>query len=93
MKFISVIVMLAVSLSMIPVVNAYPHPETAKPSIIELDVCNSSGSAIQISLDMPFICERLCTHVPIKFIGLHETPSSALEPLLIAFREDRPPEF
>jgi hypothetical protein len=92
MKTISVIILIALSLSVIPqtvVVHPYTGTET---SISVLDVCNDSGTGVLSSPDMPFVYECPCKLVSSSFAGTHDIANPVFNLFLVAFQKERPPK-
>lgn len=92
MKSISVIILLAVSLSVMPqTVVVHPYAG-AEASILVLNVCNGSGADILSSTDMPFVYECPCKLVPSGFAGFHNIANPVFNRFLVAFQKERPPK-
>jgi len=92
MKLSSILVLICLSFSIIPLVNIPADRGTSVTSIIALDVCHASFAGIQMSPDIAFIHECQCKPVPIHLSCPHERASSAFKPFLIAFQKEHPPE-
>lgn len=92
MKTISVIILIALSLSTIPqTVVVHPYVGT-EPSISVLNVCNNYGTGVLSSLDMPFINGCPCKLVPSGFAGFHDIANPVFNLFLVAFQKERPPK-
>ncbi len=92
MKTISVIILLALSLSVIPqVVVIHPYAGT-ETSLSVLNVCNGSGTGVLSSTEMPFVYECPCKLVPLSFAGFHDISDTVFNRFLVAFQKERPPK-
>jgi len=92
MKTISVIILLALSLSVTPqaiVINPYAGAEA---SLLTLNVCDNSGSGVLSNPDMPFVYECPCKLVPSGFIGFNDIPNPTFNPFLAALPKEHPPK-
>jgi hypothetical protein len=92
MRLISVIILIALSLSVMPqTVVVHPHAGT-ETSISVLNVCNGSGTGVLSSTDMPFVYECPCKLVPSSFAGFHDIANPVFNRFLVAFQKEHPPK-
>lgn len=92
MKLISIIVLIALSLSVIPqtvVVHPYAGTET---SISVLNVCDGSGTGVLSNSDMPFVYECPFKLVTSGIIGFHDIANPVFNPFLAASQKEHPPK-
>ncbi|MCL4477236.1 MAG: hypothetical protein M1508_13620 [Nitrospirae bacterium] len=55
MKLISLMALFLLAFSAIPLVHVSPRAEASAPTVMALDVCNTSGSTVHTSVDFPFM--------------------------------------
>lgn len=95
MKIAGVLLLFAVSLSIMPPLHSVgsPSPEGDKALIFTLDVCSKSGQAVSSNTDMPSISETpgICSSP--AFAGFHKVCNPSFIPSLISSKKGRPPRF
>ncbi|MCL5021844.1 MAG: hypothetical protein M1497_00465 [Nitrospirae bacterium] len=91
MKFAAVLVIVALSVSTVPLVRCLPA-EVSLPSLATLDVCDSAGSGLQATPDIPFISECRCSLLQTGPDGRHAAPRITFRFFLITSLPERPPE-
>jgi len=91
MKLISLAVLSLLVFSAIPLVHVSPLSEVSTPSLIALDVCSTSGSAVHAGVDLPFMCESQVNTVPERSSVLQEITGLPFQLSLFTFQLERPP--
>jgi hypothetical protein len=92
MKLVSVIVLLVLVLSAIPLVHSCPRAEASVPSLMTLDVCNVSGNVISVNADSPVLQESSCNLCPLVLWGHTEVIYSPCKLSVVFFQLERPPK-
>jgi len=92
MKLISLMALFLLAFSAIPLVHVSPRAEASAPTVMALDVCNTSGSTVHTSVDFPFMCESTVKPFPERFAVLHEVAELPLKSSLPTFQGEHPPE-
>jgi hypothetical protein len=92
-RILSIIVIVAVVLSMVPLVYISPAQGSGATCFVTLDVCHATAAGLQSNVDTPFVCE--CPSKPFflmsSFLGETSGPLAGY-PLIVLDRE-KPPEF
>jgi hypothetical protein len=92
MKLISLAVLLLLVFSTVPLVHVSPHSEASTPSLMALDVCTASGSAVHASVDLPFMCESPVKSLPEISSVLYDAAGLSFQLPLFTFQLERPPK-
>lgn len=93
MKWSAVLLLLTIAFS-----SALPTPMAARsrrgagPHIGTLDVCRSAVPALSAKGAMPCMPESSCRHCPLLSAGPLPVDSLSFRPLMIVFRDERPPK-
>ncbi len=93
MKAVSLAVLFLLVLSAVPLVHVSPRSEASVPSLMALDVCAASGSALYASPDFPYMGERTVCFFPESSSVLHEIAELPFPLHLPAVQLERPPRF
>jgi hypothetical protein len=91
MRKVSIVVLLAVIISLIPPAGLCAYKENKTPSFAALNVCHINPAG-NISNDMPFIYESPYRHYKAGFAFIYEGRRLAFVTFLGPFRAERPPE-
>jgi len=73
-------------------INVNFHPGNKTASILTLDVCDGSGSALSARADIPCVLECPCALSLIESSFKYVAANSVFTPFLIAFQQERPPK-
>jgi hypothetical protein len=92
MRVLSVIVIFAVALSMVPLVYVSLASGSSTPCFVTLDVCHTSAAGLQTNVDTPFVCECPCKLVSLMSSFLGETSGPFAGYPLVVFEREKPPE-
>lgn len=92
MRLISVIVLLALVLSAIPLVHNYSSAEASVPALTSLDVCDTSGNVISVNADSPALQESCCNLFPPVLWGHAEITYTPVKLFAVFFQLERPPK-
>ena len=92
MRFTSIIILLALLFSIVPMVSVGIRQRAETTSIVSLDVCHNQAPEIFAGPDVLFTCENAGIFVPLRSSCAWEQPKPLSEGFLIACREDQPPE-
>jgi hypothetical protein len=92
MKLQTIIVLLAIALSVVvpPVLPFIAHGGAA--SIGTLDVCHSAAPALSSNGEMPCVNECPCRILPSELTSVVGINNPSCKPIVIAFCDERPPE-
>lgn len=61
-------------------------------SLLTLDVCNASGSALSAHADLTFVCEGPCKLTACDAIRRYDFSNHVFTPFLVSFQQERPPK-
>lgn len=92
-KALSIMILLALSFSLIPLTNVTPPADTSPPVIFTLDVCAAQSAGINAAADIPFVHECLCKFLELNAGGLALPSDYSFKPFLFASQAEHPPEF
>ncbi|MBI4686855.1 MAG: hypothetical protein HY756_03620 [Nitrospirae bacterium] len=92
MKLVSIIILIALGLSIMPLTSIQPYQDNDTLSILTLNVCKNSESGSLTSMDMPFISESLCSHTLSILIKFIEPSNTSVNLPLVATRLELPPK-
>jgi len=91
MRLLSFILVIIIGLmTLTPAPALYPHTGHAMVSIQAFDICHNAGSGI--SVDLPdFIHEGSHNPRPVLIVDVRGSSDPIFTPLLVSFRDERPP--
>ena len=92
MKVRSLLILIALSLSIFSPFSVSINPSDGHSYIINLDVCHASGSAASISADTPALQESLCSLCAPGLWDYAEIIGLLRKPSLVLFDLKRPPK-
>ncbi len=93
MKWMAVIVLLAIALSIvIPPSLSMMIADKGHSRIGTLDVCHSAAPALSSDGDMPCMNETVCRPLRLAVYEVSRISSPRCKSLFIAFQEERPPK-
>jgi len=91
MKIQRILVVIALSLSVLSPLSVSISPLDDHSYIMTLDVCNASGSALSVNADAPALLESSGKLCPLAFCGHTEVIYSACKLSLLSSQLERPP--
>lgn len=91
MRIRTVLILIALSVSIISPLSAHISVSSNGTFLITLDVCIAAGCALSVNQYLPCLYEYQFEFPVLEITDLFDNSNPAFKPLLIAFQMDRPP--
>lgn len=95
MKWATIMLLLVLAFTVLTPVSSFSlfiAPEHGSEVFADLDVCHSAAPALSSNGEIPCLHMTATSIIPVEFVAFHETTYPVFAELILATRNEQPPQ-